>query len=59
MTNSTPIAMTLGDPAGIGPELILRAWLARDAAAPFFALADAAALEVVARRRLGRARRGG
>jgi len=40
-----PIAMTMGDPAGVGPELALRAWLARDAAsAPFFVLADPAAL---------------
>jgi 4-hydroxythreonine-4-phosphate dehydrogenase len=45
-----PIAMTMGDPAGIGPELILRAWLARDAiATPFFALADPRALDELAR----------
>ena len=25
----TPIAMTMGDPAGIGPELALRSWTAR------------------------------
>ena len=48
--NASPIAMTLGDPAGIGPELILRAWLARDADAPFFALADASSLEALAKR---------
>jgi len=49
--NATPIAMTMGDPAGIGPELLLRAWLARDAiAAPFFALADPDALAELARR---------
>jgi 4-hydroxythreonine-4-phosphate dehydrogenase len=48
--SATPIAMTMGDPAGIGPELILRAWLARDViAAPFFALADPNALEAFAR----------
>jgi 4-hydroxythreonine-4-phosphate dehydrogenase len=46
-----PIAMTMGDPAGVGPELALRAWLARDAAsAPFFVLADPAALASLARR---------
>ena len=40
-----PLAMTMGDPAGIGPELALRAWLARDSASPpFFVLADPAAL---------------
>ena len=26
---SLPLALTQGDPAGIGPELILRAWLER------------------------------
>jgi 4-hydroxythreonine-4-phosphate dehydrogenase len=46
-----PIAMTMGDPAGVGPELALRAWLARDAASvPFFVLADPAALANLARR---------
>ena len=48
--NDAPIAMTMGDPAGIGPELLLRAWLARDAiGAPFFALADPGALAGLAR----------
>jgi len=46
-----PLAMTMGDPAGIGPELALRAWLARNAASPtFFVLADPAALADLARR---------
>jgi 4-hydroxythreonine-4-phosphate dehydrogenase len=46
-----PLALTIGEPAGIGPELMLRAWLARDAApAPFFALADPQALEALAHR---------
>ena len=43
MTASSPrpLAMTMGDPAGIGPELILKAWLDRAAiGAPFFAIAD-------------------
>jgi 4-hydroxythreonine-4-phosphate dehydrogenase len=36
-----PLAMTMGDPAGIGPELALRAWLRRgDIGAPFFVIAD-------------------
>jgi len=49
--NDAPIAITMGDPAGIGPELLLRAWLARDTiAAPFFALADPDALAGLARR---------
>jgi 4-hydroxythreonine-4-phosphate dehydrogenase len=46
-----PLVMTIGDPAGIGPELALSAWLARDAASPaFFVLADPAALAGLARR---------
>ena len=46
-----PLAMTMGDPAGIGPELALRAWLARDAvSSPFFFFADPAALSLLARR---------
>ncbi len=37
-----PLALTQGDPAGIGPEITLRAWLARRNAglAPFFVLTD-------------------
>ena len=35
-----PLALTLGDPAGIGPELTLKAWLARDPSRPFLALGD-------------------
>ena len=46
-----PLALTMGDPAGIGPELALRAWLARDSASPpFFIIADPAALAALARR---------
>jgi 4-hydroxythreonine-4-phosphate dehydrogenase len=46
-----PLALTMGDPAGIGPELALLAWLARDSlTAPFFALADPKALVAMARR---------
>ena len=47
----SPLAMTMGEPAGIGPELALRAWMARAAiAAPFFVIADPKALEALARR---------
>ncbi len=47
---TAPLALTLGDPAGVGPELILKAWLARDKiGAPFFVLADPAALRRLAR----------
>ncbi|GLI91200.1 4-hydroxythreonine-4-phosphate dehydrogenase PdxA [Methylocystis echinoides] len=41
-----PLALTQGDPSGIGPELTLRAYAARAAAAlpPFFVIADPAQL---------------
>jgi 4-hydroxythreonine-4-phosphate dehydrogenase len=46
-----PLALTMGDPAGIGPELTLRAWIARASlSSPFFALADPKALGALARR---------
>ena len=46
-----PLAMTMGDPAGIGPELTLKAWLRRrEVAAPFFVIADPAALRDLNRR---------
>ena len=45
-----PLALTMGDPAGIGPELTLRAWLARrNAPRPFVALADPAHLAALAK----------
>jgi len=45
-----PLLLTQGDPAGIGPELTLRAWLQRDQAGlpPFAVLADPAHLDRVA-----------
>jgi 4-hydroxythreonine-4-phosphate dehydrogenase len=36
----TPIAVTMGEPAGIGPELTLMAWLRRDELPPFYVLGD-------------------
>ena len=44
-----PIAISMGDPAGIGPEVIAKAWAARDTAglAPFFATGDARAIAAV------------
>ena len=44
-----PLAVAMGDPAGIGPEVIAKAWTARRAAglAPFFAVGDARAIERV------------
>ena len=47
-----PLALSIGDPAGIGPELAVLAWSARDEAAiaPFFAVHGAGVLESAARR---------
>ena len=45
-----PLALTMGEPAGVGPELTLRAWLAADRAAmrPFFFLGDERLLRTTA-----------
>jgi 4-hydroxythreonine-4-phosphate dehydrogenase len=46
-----PLAVTMGEPAGVGGELSLKAWLGRSAAArPFFVLDDPARLEALASR---------
>jgi 4-hydroxythreonine-4-phosphate dehydrogenase len=46
-----PLAMTMGDPAGVGPELALNAWLRRATGdAPFFVLALPAHLAALAQR---------
>ena len=48
-----PLALTRGDPSGIGPELALKAWLAlHDVpnAPAFFVVANAAHLEGLAKR---------
>lgn len=51
MNALTPLALTMGDPAGIGGELSLRAWLARRATArPFVALDDPDRLSALAER---------
>ncbi|PRH88255.1 4-hydroxythreonine-4-phosphate dehydrogenase PdxA [Labrys okinawensis] len=47
---SLPIALTMGEPAGIGPELIVMAASARHEAAPFFVYGDAGLLSARARR---------
>jgi 4-hydroxythreonine-4-phosphate dehydrogenase len=46
-----PLAISLGDPAGIGPEIIARAWAAREDArlAPFFVAGGRNVLTQVAR----------
>lgn len=49
---SPPLAVSMGDPAGIGPEITLKAWAAREAEGlpVFFAAGDAAAYGELARR---------
>lgn len=44
-----PIAVSMGDPAGIGPEIIAKAWHARlgENLPPFFAVGDPRAIESV------------
>jgi len=50
-TESLPLALTMGDPAGIGPELALMAWRRRSQeAAPFFLVAAPAHLAKVAKK---------
>ena len=45
-----PLAMTMGDPAGIGPELALAAWRDRSASAPFVVFASPGVLAAAAKR---------
>ena len=44
-----PFAVSLGDPAGIGPEIVAKAWVMREARGlpAFFAVGDAASLRAV------------
>lgn len=44
-----PIAVALGDPAGIGPEVTVKAWDAREShgLAPFFAVGDKRSIEAI------------
>lgn len=39
-----PIAITMGDPSGIGPEIIAKLWHARSEVSPFFLIGDPRAL---------------
>lgn len=45
----SPLAIALGDPAGIGPEIVAKAWDARKqyGLAPFFAIGDQRSIETV------------
>lgn len=45
-----PIALTMGEPAGVGGEITLKAWLRRDDLAPFFVIDDARRLGALAKR---------
>jgi len=47
--SDAPLAVALGDPAGIGPEIVVKAWLARDEEGlpPFFAVGDIRSIEAV------------
>jgi len=49
LTIAEPLALALGDPAGIGPEIAARAWEMRDdeRLPPFFAVGDARAIAAV------------
>ncbi|WP_346906573.1 4-hydroxythreonine-4-phosphate dehydrogenase PdxA [uncultured Roseibium sp.] len=40
--STLPLAVSIGDPAGIGPDVILKSWLTRDetGAPPFYVIAD-------------------
>jgi 4-hydroxythreonine-4-phosphate dehydrogenase len=45
VTPSAPLAVTLGDPAGIGPEIVMKAWVAlRHTGPPFVVVGDHQAL---------------
>ena len=50
MTTAAPLAVTMGEPAGVGGELSLKAWLSRRTGArPFFVLDDPARLSALGR----------
>ncbi|MEP6565577.1 MAG: 4-hydroxythreonine-4-phosphate dehydrogenase PdxA, partial [Mesorhizobium sp.] len=47
-----PLALSVGDPSGVGPEIAIAAWQARDSAgvSPFYLLADPSLIAARARR---------
>jgi 4-hydroxythreonine-4-phosphate dehydrogenase len=47
--SSAPFAISLGDPAGVGPEIVAKAWIMREARALpcFFAVGDPASIAAV------------
>ncbi|MGE4065053.1 MAG: 4-hydroxythreonine-4-phosphate dehydrogenase PdxA [Rhodospirillaceae bacterium] len=48
--HSAPLALTMGEPAGVGGEIALKAWARRAQLRPFFIIDDARRLEALARR---------
>lgn len=51
MMNALPLALTMGDPAGVGGDITLKAWLKRDAdTAAFFIIDDVDHLKTLAAR---------
>ncbi len=44
MTGPAPLALSMGEPAGVGPEIIARAWLTLKAGGPVFVVVGDAAL---------------
>lgn len=56
MTATAPLALTMGDPAGIGGEIALGAWCSGAVRSPFFAIDDPARLSALAKRFGGRVR---
>ncbi len=44
---TAPIALTMGDPAGIGAEITAKAWAARESLTPFFLIDDPARLRAL------------
>lgn len=42
--NASPVAVTMGEPSGIGAEITLKAWYSEHGGDPFFAIADIDAL---------------
>jgi 4-hydroxythreonine-4-phosphate dehydrogenase len=48
-TGALPLAISLGDPSGIGPEVVAKSWVARDIQnmPTFFAVGDARSIEAV------------
>ncbi len=49
MLSRLPLAVALGDPAGVGPEIAVKAWRARHDAGlePFFAVGDIGSIEAI------------